>query len=473
VYVGLVLLVGHVIVSAIFRGERRPLGELVGLSAALGAGGLSVLLFWLSLAGYAPTRTITLSIGLALLIVEGCQWRTKQLSLPLPLRTVRTRKTPGNDRWALAAWTFVALLVLVVSVHALAFSLFEWDAFAIWGMKARVLSTCSLRSGPSYFHDVSLSYSHLDYPLLVPFLTAGAYGMMGQIHDQFGKMYFPLLYLAFGLMLNAGLRWKLESMRAGVLTALAMSSPVLLRWAGAGNADVALTMYYTGMLYFSIRWLDEENGRHLLILMLCTVFCVFTKSEGLALALIQMLGLLLVSVFVRIKRRFLGLAVLVAGVLILSMPWLIWSRGLPHTHEDYAAHLNLANIIGNLDRLRIVLPEFARQSTLWGRWGGLWILLVFFAVTCWKGLRNRHVAVLWFFLLAHLVLYVLIFVVTPWDVRELLASALDRLILHTIPAAVFLIGFHWAQLPRATLAGKPTQIREARLARNSAHTRHP
>ena len=472
-YLGIMLLLGHVLVSAVWRGERRPLGELAGLSATLGAGGLGVLFFWLSLAGLIPTRAVTLSIGLVLLVAHAVLWRMGRLSLPMPMSPAGASTTTGNRIMTLAAWTVVALLVVVAFVHALGLPLYEWDGFAIWGMKAKVLSTESLRAGPTYFHDVSLSYSHLDYPLLVPFLTAGAYGMMGQFHEQLGKVYFPLLFLALGLVLNIGLRWKLDSLRAAMLTALAMSVPVLVRWAGAGTADVALALYYTGMLCFSIRWLDEGNLRDLLIVMLCTVSCIFTKSEGLALSLIQVLGLFLFSAFGPGKQRLAGMAVLVAGVLALSLPWLVWSGGLPRTHENYAANLNLANVFANWDRLRVILPEFARQVTAWERWGILWVLLAFSTICGWRRFRERHVAVLWFFLIAHLGLYVLIFIVTPWDVRELLASALDRLILHTVPAAVLLIGFHWA-LPQHPTAGMtPATARAASRTRRrtSAHRR--
>jgi hypothetical protein len=470
-YLGIVLLLGHVLVSAVWRGERRPLVERVGLSATLGAGGLGVLFFWLSLAGLIPTRVVTLSIGLVLLVAQGVLWRIGRLSLPMPLRPAGASTTTGNRAMTLAAWTVVALLLLVASVHAVGFPQYEWDGFAIWGMKAKVLSTESLRAGPAYFHDVSLSYSHLDYPLLVPFLTAGAYGMMGQFHEQLGKVCFPLLFLALGLVLNTGLRWKLDSLRAAMLTALAVSVPVLVRWAGAGTADVALALYYTGMLCYSIRWLDEGNLRDLLTVMLCTVFCVFTKSEGLALALILVLGLFLFSVLAPGRRRFTGLALLAAGVLTLSLPWLIWSSGLPRTHENYAANLNPANIIANWDRLRVILPEFARQVFAWERWGILWVLLALSTICGWRRFRERHVGILWFLLVAHLGLYVLIFIVTPWDVRELLASALDRLILHTVPAAVLLIGFHWA-LPQHLTAGMmPAKARAASRARRRTSAR--
>ena len=46
---------------------------------------------------------------------------------------------------------------------------------------------------PDLFHDASLSYSHLDYPLMVPFLTAGASAAMGTVDDQTGKLVSPFL----------------------------------------------------------------------------------------------------------------------------------------------------------------------------------------------------------------------------------------------------------------------------------------
>ena len=52
---------------------------------------------------------------------------------------------------------------------------------------------------------------------------------------------------------------------------------------------------------------------------------------------------------------------------------------------------------------------------------------------------------LWLLLLGHVAMYVLIYLITPWDVRELLSMSLDRLLLHAVPAVVLLIGYHWAE----------------------------
>ncbi|HST29333.1 MAG TPA: hypothetical protein VLK27_00670 [Chthoniobacterales bacterium] len=51
---------------------------------------------------------------------------------------------------------------------------------------------------------------------------------------------------------------------------------------------------------------------------------------------------------------------------------------------------------------------------------------------------------LWMLLLAQLTLCLVIFVVTPWNVRDLASASLERLLVQIVPVVVFLIGLHWA-----------------------------
>jgi hypothetical protein len=139
----------------------------------------------------------------------------------------------------------------------------------------------------------------------------------------------------------------------------------------------------------------------------------------------------------------------VIAVFVLSLPWLWWSRAIPRTHENYGARLRPSVVIENWGRLSVILAEFLNQVWTWSRWSGLWVLLLLAAVLGHRGLRRRYVMALWMILVAQLALYVLIFVVTPWDARELLASALDRLLLQTISLVVLLIGFHWSEMERS------------------------
>src|SRR5205823_1774846 len=55
-------------------------------------------------------------------------------------------------------------LFFIVCLHALRIAVIEWDTFAIWGLKAKVLAADSLRTNPEYFHDATFDFSHRDYP---------------------------------------------------------------------------------------------------------------------------------------------------------------------------------------------------------------------------------------------------------------------------------------------------------------------
>ena len=340
----------------------------------------------------------------------------------------------------------------MVSLHAVALPVSEWDSFAIWAFKAKVVARESLLSRPQYFYDTTLSYSHLDYPLLVPFLMAGTYGAIGSINEHLGKVIFPILYVAFGFQIFSALRWKMGRSESLLLTALAMSIPAVLRWAGAGVADVVLILFYTGAVFYFLKWMEEERKADLVLSILLSVFAAFTKNEGFALGLIICGIMLLFSALARSKAKMAGFVSFAAGLFVLHLPWLWWSRAIPRTHENYGARLRPSVVIENWDRFSVIFGEFLKQAWMWSRWGGVWLLLLLVTILGRRGLSRRYIVVLWLLLVAQLSLDALIFLVTPWDVRELLDSALDRIFLQTLPLVVLLIGFHWREIDRGVEA---------------------
>ena len=208
-YLLLIVLVGYVVVSAIYPAQRMKAIQLATFSAAAGAGSTGLLLFWTSLAGFAPSRNLLLVIaGFAL---------ASLVALNKNGRLISADKLPGQSEkkefWAIIPVSLILLALAVVATHSLLTPLEEWDAFAIWGLKAKVLAHAALRPVPPYFHDLSLSYSHLDYPLMLPFLTAGAYAAMGGADDQSGKLISVFLDVLVVPVVYLGLRWKLPSSR--------------------------------------------------------------------------------------------------------------------------------------------------------------------------------------------------------------------------------------------------------------------
>tara|TARA_B100000315_G_scaffold41491_1_gene36404 strand:+ start:24519 stop:25886 length:1368 start_codon:yes stop_codon:yes gene_type:complete len=437
---------GYTVLSIAYGYHHMSLFSILGLSIALGTGCMALGLFWISLAGFKPSRTILIIMACVFSALLAILWKKNKLILPIiypPLKEML-----GKNYLAFICFLFIQALVIVVSIHALAFPLFEWDAFAIWGLKAKVLALESLRYPSEYFYDHSLSYSHQDYPLLFPFLVSGVYGAIGYVDDQVGKIVLPLLYISFGLLVYSGLRWQITRNQAAALTAFLMEIPVLLRWAGSGYADLALTMYYAGSIFFLLKWLREEIYSDLSMAILFSVFCFFTKKEGIGLSIINVIGIGLFSINHFSRRRMIGFFLFVACTSLLLLSWIVWSWNLPRTHDNYASQFHLRIIVENLHRLKIIIPQFLNQIIQWNRWGSLWIVLVVASLLGWRAFRKQHVIALWALLGMHFGLYIFIYIITPWEIQSHIQVSLERLILHITPAAILIIGYHWNVIVR-------------------------
>lgn len=440
-YICIIFVLGYCAVSIICGRSERSVPEILGLSFTAGSGCMGILLFWISLAGFRPTRGVIFSIAVAVSTLFLLLWKRKRL--PRPVISFPDRL---NDLWLIIPAMITGSAMFAVCVHALAFPLYEWDAFAIWGMKAKVLAMESLRSGPIYFQDLSFSYSHLDYPLLLPFLLAGVYGITGCIDDQAAKIMFPLLYMSLGLVVYCGLRWKISRIQSAFLTGILMGTPVLVRWAGSGSADSVLTLFLAASACSTLKWLEEEKMSDLLLSVLFVTFCAHTKNEGMAIVLITF-ALLFIFAAGRFKgHRFFGLLIFVLSVSALLLPLLWWAKDIPRTHENYLSKISLQIIMENTLRAGVIIRAFLKEAVALSRWGGLWLLVAAMTVLGKKAFKRQYVVVIWLLLLMQIGIYQFIYLITPWNVTKLIGFSLQRLLLHITPFAIFIIGYHWSEI---------------------------
>ena len=430
------------------RRQARLLAEVVGLVAVFGAGCLGYGLFLLALVGMRPTRySAGLLAGVALLSLV-CLIRGRRASL-LQLPPCSLDADPRSRAACFALLALLLLLQGLVTAHALAFRLYEWDAFAVWGLKAKVIAMEGLAPRPAYFTDVSLSYSHLDYPLMLPFLMAGVCGVLGRIDDQLAKLALPVLYLGLGCLVFGFSRRRLPRPMAFALTAVVMGAPVMLGNAGSGYADVPLTAFYTASVLFLLEWAERRDYTACALCGVMSAFAAFTKNEGLALGVINCVGALLLPVRGIPRRlRVAGAGLCTAIFLGLILPWLVWTSDIPRTHESYLTRFRFPQILGQLPRLPTIAAGFLRQIINLDQFGLLWLILILLAAYRWRAFRDVRVQMAWALLLAHLAVYAAVFIVTPWDVDEHLSAALHRLVLHVVPLAGLLIALHCASTAR-------------------------
>jgi hypothetical protein len=407
-------------------GDRaRPAAECAALSLALGLGGLGVVLFWLSLAGLRPSRAVLVAISgiaLATLALRGAP--------RLAPRSPR-RGTPAL-RWAGAAALALALAALaLVSANALVQAMYSWDAFAIWGLKSRVVFAESLRA-TSFFGDPSAAFNNVSYPLLLPFQYAAVYASIGRVDAVLAKLVSIWSHAALLGLAGSCLCWRLERAPAMALVALFALTPSLMTLANSGYADATVTLFHLGNLHYLVRFEAARDRRDLALAAAFAVFLAFSKNEGLALAVLN--GAVMAGFCLGRGPRgrdWRAAATYFAALFLLSAPYLL-------------TQMSFSEVGVYLGRLPTVLAGFASQLANVANWGALWALLVAAAVVGRRAWSERAVHFLWIALALQLSLYAFVLTVTPFGSEFLIATALQRLILHLTPTALLLIALHWA-----------------------------
>jgi hypothetical protein len=443
-YLGLLWIAGYVLFCLIAgRAQSHPL-EILGLSGLLGSSAVPTVLFWFSLAGIAPNRGLLgVLFAICLMALFGLKWKGR-LVRPLWLRSKLTRA----DLWMVPFALPIGWLLWAATQEAMTHPLVTWDAFAVWGFRAKALYLDSIPHLHGYFHDQSLDFAPLDYPLLLPFLTAGGYAAMGGINESLGKLPVVFLLCCYVFFLYAALRSLLPRTLSLALTAAAVSAPMVMRFCVQGIPDMPLAIFYAASLWFAVRWMEGGPRSDAWLAALFSVACVFIKNEGVPLAIFNLLAML---VFARKHqaRAFRDLAIAAAAGLVCLLPWIIFRQSLPHVSENYPGHLNWATISANHGRLFLILQTYVNRMFFDANWSLHWLLIfvVFLGVNSVRPSRSARILLL--LLVAHLAAYVLAYEITPYSLEALLMEPLDRLLLHVLPAGILQMAFSLAQIAPA------------------------
>ncbi|MGD1278075.1 MAG: glycosyltransferase family 39 protein [Tepidisphaeraceae bacterium] len=436
-YLCCVLIVGYSVARRLARG--RSWIECAGWSLCLGPGVLGLCLIGLSLLGQQPTRIAVVAVTLLWAVVGIFVKRP-----PPPMADAPAGGERAPWWWAGLCLAGIGYGIFVVAFDALVYPASEWDAFATWQLKSKVLAGESLRPRPAYFSDIALSFSHLRYPILVPMISAGEHAMAGRIDDEREKAPFLLMYLGLGAVVYAAVRSRRGTMAALPATALLMTTPLMLLYGGAGTAELALTAFYGCSIICLLRWQQQQRTEDFMLVTLLGICLAWTKNEGYVLAAINaavMVALTPQPLRPRHLALTLGSALIVAAG---TLPWILYAHGLPHTDENYSDRLSVRLMMANLPRVPLVARKMLAESVWWRDWGIFWFVLAGAAISQWRRFTQRPVLTLWVLLAAQLLAYLPPFlVVNVWNVNELLYVTTGRLLLHATPAAALLIGLQW------------------------------
>jgi hypothetical protein len=278
------IIIGCAFVHAVHRGggllsDRSQVVKCLFIGTGTGIGITSLLYFlWLQFLGAPGTSYMIAEVVVALFLVGFSAWAVVR---------AKNRTPPGQKgsapvscfRWVISTgfWGLLVLSILGFLFASLNAPHGDWDAWAMWNLKARFL----FLGGDQWRNLFSVnSRLHLDYPLLLPGFIARCWSYVGDDPVVVPAVVATVFtFSTVGLMYSAlsVLRGKSQGFLAGIML---LCNPTFLREGAKQYADVPLG-YYILLTTILVILQGRENKKSFLTLAgLSAGLAAWTKNEG-------------------------------------------------------------------------------------------------------------------------------------------------------------------------------------------------
>ena len=447
-----------------FCGEMHPGKKslvIVG-PLALGFGwGLSSLSYFLCLSlwgAFQPGLILVEVLFVGLLII----WTRRTSSFSFPV----FQGGKGESRWLFSALLLCGVLgsgycfiqQTILLPHG------GWDAWAIWNLHARFLARGEAHWS-ALFSD-RIGWTHPDYPLLLSAAIARCWSYIGE-----EPLWVPLLvngcFLAGTVgLLFGGLLW-LRGYLVGCFAAvILLGTPSFISQGAMQIADIPLAFFFLATLVLLTLYdsSKEQNAGYLLLAGLMAGCAAWTKNEGLAfVVVVTVVRGLLATVERGWQTGWQSLAPFLAGVapIVLVLAWFKLGYAPPNDIVGQDSISRLSQIM-DVERYGIIAPSFVRSLLFLGHLGQWkWLLFpVLLVYLCLVGISVEETQTWSLFSSASivaimLVIYFLVYLISPYDLRWHLTTSLDRLIVQLWPS-ILLLFFLLARQPIEQTNYQPT-----------------
>jgi hypothetical protein len=238
------------------------------------------------------------------------------------------------------------------------------DVWGFWLPKAKaIFHTGELDTGLGGY----TSFTHPEYPPLVPASEAIAFRFMGRDDVLLLPVQHWVLFVAFLAALAGLLAGRVRPALLWPSLASISLMPTLERLVGSSLADEPLAELFALAGVCAALWLLERDWRHAAVCGVLLAALPMTKNEGLMLALVLVAVLAIVTAF-RPWRTLVPLAAVAAFALV---PWRAWhSVNGVRDDSDYRFGdiFDLGLLAERIERLGIALREFPQYVLDPGRW---------------------------------------------------------------------------------------------------------
>jgi len=334
---------------------------------------------------------------------------------------------PGKERPTLSSisfWSIVIVLCVLFFFRSFSRVTYTWDSIAFWTPKM-----VGLFAENRVTKNALIPFNHPEYPLMLPVSGADAMVLTGLPSDVAAKVVlFGYTLAAFGLF-GAFLRKNTHEWLS-LFWLLLLGTGFIFREhiAGeyVGTADILVGIY---MMAGSILLLSKRPRAALLM----WLFLPWAKSEGLVFTLASS-GMMFV-LYPPLRKHILFLAA------AFLAPWRIFVQYMQVDSSQYFKFDELYTrpwIEYATYSIHAFREEFRNLSK--------WNLIFFFfiaesALAVRKILKNRELIIMYTALIAQLIVYLVIFTITPEEQASFIAAAISRLALHLAPTVVVMASY--------------------------------
>lgn len=353
---------------------------------------------------YAAGIVYFVELALALL---GVPWNVWNVSVPA-LLIAAAAFFLSKPRLNSQRFTFIDVLTLVTllayAVYATIAPVWEWDFWAIWGLKGRVFyeaGTIDWHFLESRWND----FAHPDYPLLLPLNYVYAALLGGGWSDR----WLAIVTVAFAASLVFIVR-RLAAKEASPLIAstIAFASCAFALTGPVGLAEAPLIAFAGASLLYIRRAILFDDQRAMTHGAILAGLAACTKNEGLA---------LLVTIAIALALSRARLVIRLWPAFVIALPWVI-VRAVHRLPTDLARGSFLDRIVHRPFPLRMFVTNL---NASW-----MWIAMLLALLVIPHELRKRERFVLIAFTL-QVALYVAIILGGPNDVAWQIETSWARL----------------------------------------------
>ena len=315
----------------------------------------------------------------------------------------------------------------------------NFDAYAIWNMRARFLFLSDSRTWKEAFSPVLEWWTHADYPLLWPLALLRAYFSQGRILSQ--AAVFQTVVFGAGLLglFIAGLRILRPGYQAVIGGLALVGLPWFIHFTAFQQSDVPLAYFYLAAM---ILFLLDQREAHPGLAALAGVAAgcaAWTKNDGIVylIAAVAAVGILPVGAP---RTRLQRWAAFGAGLLLPLLALLTFKVTLAPPGDLIGAQSGAEIIAKLLDPSRYLTIAAALIRSLPTLGGLAWPAVAGAAAYLLLAgpARGQTGARFWILPGLSLLGYCAVYLITPNPLEWQLGYSLDRLLFHLLIPSLFL-----------------------------------